>query len=238
MLAICTVLRNEASKWLQSTLAAWTSFADAVIALDDGSTDATPEILKANSKVDYYCRNSPQMWGQEAEVRQELWKLFVHSGAEFGLWLDGDMVPASDPRMLFKPTEFDAWAFTLYDLWSLDPLKFRCDTFWQAHQVPRIWAVRNPGPSFEDIWPDRGIHCGHLPMNFQPTRTLYAPPYYGLLHLAYSDPEARLKKYEQYMSKKHLLSKQELEHAESILSTNIRLEPLPFPVEWDLYKYD
>lgn len=237
MLAILTVLRNEASRWLPSVLDAWAGFADTIIALDDGSTDATPDILKACPKVDYYRRNSSPMWGAEAGVRKELWTLGVYSGADWLLVLDADMVPASSPSLLFSQHSCDAVAFTLYDLWSLKPPAYRHDGQWAAHTVYRTWAVRNPGPSFEDEWPERGIHTGHFPSNLQPSQLLYAPPEYSLLHLAYSDPTERQRKHAQYLQQADQLHPVELQHAESIIDSQPSVSPLPVPVQWPLRKF-
>lgn len=233
MLAILSLLRNEADKWLPSTLPAWAAFADVIVALDDGSDDATPELLQACPKVQYHRRQAEPAWGAEQPARQELWRLGVASGADWLMVLDGDMVPACDPSILFTGVEPDAVAFLLYDLWSINPYRFRYDGFWQAHNAFRIWAVRNPGPGFEDAWPARGIHCGHFPHNLPVNRALYAPPEYGLLHLAYSDEESRQRKLEQYMSKAGQLSRQEYEHAASI-TEHPMLADFSYPVQWRL----
>lgn len=235
-LAVLCVLRNEASRWLPSALKAWSQFSDCIVALDDGSTDATPQILQANPKVHYFRRQDSQpLWGAESGVRQELWRLGVASGAEWLFVLDSDMVPACDPRPLLAP-QADAVAFRLYDLWNLHPLLFRTDGFWQAHHGYRIWCVKNPGPAFEDFWPDRGIHCGHLPRNLDINRVIYAPPEYSLLHAAYSDPESRRLKAEQYASRAWQLTQAEQEHAGSIMDGAVKLAEIPFPTEYEIRK--
>lgn len=234
-LAILCILRNEASRWLPSVLNAWSQFADVIVALDDGSTDATPAILQSNPKVQYHRRHGDPMWGAEAGARQELWKLGVASGADFLFVLDADMVPACDPRPLLAE-QADAVAFKLYDLWSLHPPLYRWDGYWQAQNHHRIWCVKNPGPAFEDRWPERGIHCGHLPLNLTGNRLVYAPQEHSLLHLAYSDKEERKKKAEQYASKAFQLSRTEQVHAQSIEDALVHLAPVPFPIEYDVRK--
>ena len=233
-LAVASLIRNEINHWLPSVLNAWTSFADTVIILDDNSNDGTYEYLQKQPKVQLFQReDKTPMWGQEVIARQELWRLAVQSKADWIMIADGDMVPACDPSILFTGVEPDAVAFLLYDLWSINPYRFRYDGFWQAHNAFRIWAVRNPGPGFEDAWPARGIHCGHFPHNLPVNRALYAPPEYGLLHLAYSDEESRQRKLEQYMSKAGQLSRQEYEHAASI-TEHPMLADFSYPVQWRL----
>lgn len=235
-LAVCSVLRNEASKWLPSVLKAWESFADIIVALDDGSTDDTAAVLQACPKVEYHKRSAEQpMWGNEAPVRQELWTLGAASEAAWLLFLDGDMLPAADPRRLFE-TPTDAVAFKLYDLWQLHPPLYRMDGAWQAHNTARIWAVRNPGPAFVPHWNARGIHCGHLPGNLKCDRILIAPEEMSLLHLAYSDKEARKNKFEQYRSAAAIMSPDEQAHAASIADPMVQADLLPFGIQWPLSK--
>lgn len=236
MLAVLTVVRNEATRWLPSVLAAWADFADTIIALDDGSTDATPQVLQACSKVVYHRRAADEpMWGSEAPVRQYLWQLGVASGYPWLMVLDADMVPARDPRPLLAP-QADAVSFKLYDLWQLDPIKYRHDGFWQAHNTHRLWAFRNPGLDFEDRWPERGIHCGHFPSNLAPKRVVYAPTEYSLLHYAYSDPASRTEKLFQYRSKAAQLGKFEQMHAASIADATPSLSSLPFTPQYAVHK--
>ena len=232
-LVVASVLRNEAKRWLPSVLKAWESFADIILCLDDGSTDETPDILRACSKVDYYRRDDTPMWGNEAPVRKLLWDLAVNSGADWIMIEDADMLPAKDPRPLMD-SPVDAVAFRLYDLWSLQPPMYREDGFWQAHTSPRLWAFRNPHTVETAIWPARGIHCGHVPSNLNPARVMLAPPEYSLLHLAYSDADARATKAAQYRSKYHIMAPQEIAHANSIEDKLVKCNLLPFGVEWPL----
>lgn len=235
-LAILSIIRNEARRWLPSVLRTWEQIADTIIVLDDNSDDDTPQLLKASPKVDYRRRGVlTPMWGDEAPVRQALWDLFINSGADWGLWLDADMLPASNPRSLFVD-EVAAVAFPLYDLWSIKPYLYRHDGYWKAHTNPRIWAVQRPRDGFEAKWNDRGIHCGHLPLNLSLPRVIIAPPEYSLLHLAYSDAAERAAKYAAYMSRSFQLNRTEYEHAASIIDRSVECNLLPFPVEYDIAK--
>jgi hypothetical protein len=235
-LAVLCLVRNEANRWLPSILNGWASFADVIVALDDGSTDSTPELLHSHPKVELTRRQAAgPMWGQEAPARQQLWQLGIASGCDWLMVLDADMIPARDPRPLLHASA-DAIAFLLYDLWHLHPALYRDDGYWQAHRFHRTWAVRNIGPGFADQWPDRGLHTGHFPLNLQIQRQVFAPPEFSLLHLAYSDARERSRKAEQYASKAHVLTRQEQLHAASILDGTVACKPLPFPVEYAVEK--
>lgn len=235
-LAILTLVRNEASRWLPSLLQGWTQFADRIIALDDSSTDSTPELLHSCPKVELHRRAAATpMWGQEAHARQQLWRLGAASGAEWLLCLDADMIPACNPRPLLHPA-VDAIAFRLYDLWHLNPPLYRTDAYWRGHEYPRVWAVRNPGRAFIETWPDRGMHCGHFPNNLLIKRCITAPPEHSLLHLAYSDKDSRVAKREQYMDQAMQLSLPELQHAASITDSPVQLSKFPHPIEYSISK--
>ena len=67
--------------------------ADLVIALDDGSTDATAEILEASPLVETVLRNPPRAsyagW-DDAANRQRLLDAAVEAGVDWALFLDAD----------------------------------------------------------------------------------------------------------------------------------------------------
>lgn len=237
-LAVCSLLRNEATRWLPSVLKAWSSFASVIVALDDGSTDGTKELLASNPNVLLRHRYAEQpAWGNESPARQHLWEIAVtESGCDWLFFLDGDMVPASDPRSLFD-APVDAIAFRLYDMWGLNPPCYRDDAYWCGHKHPRVWAVKNPKTLAGDAWNGRGIHCGHIPTNLFPERVLVAPQEMSLIHLAYSDHQSRLDKHAQYASKFSQMSMQEIDHAQTIVDKHYSIEALPFPIQYPLSKH-
>jgi hypothetical protein len=232
-LTILTMVRNEADRWLPSLLRAWGEFADHIIAYEDHSEDNTRAILE-DAGCEILEPVVPQAWGNEAPARRRLWDAGVDSGADWLMHLDADMCPASDPGKLIQGHNADALAFPLYDLWTPDGLLYREDTFWQAHLHPRIWAVRNPGKDAW-IWPERGIHCGHLPQNLKLQRVLTAPKKFAIMHYGYTHAHDRELKYHAYTDL-DILSEFEREHAESILDPNPRLLPLDVDIQWPITK--
>lgn len=230
-LAVVTMVRNEADRWLPSALEAWAQFAYEIIALDDGSTDGTADLL-SQAGAQTFQNALGTAWGAEAGPRRALFDRAVSSGCEWLLWLDADMVPASDPNeLMFK--SLDAVSFPLYDLWGLHPPVYREDQFWQGHHSTRVWAIKNPGERRWQ-WSERGIHCGHLPLNLELHHLAFAPASHALLHYAYATPECRATKLKQYLDKQDQLTERELKHALSIGDPAPHVLPLKESVRWPL----
>lgn len=233
-LVTCCLAKNESSKFLPSALLEWSKFSDSVILLDDASTDDTAQIaIDAGATVHF---RDGGAWGNESPARQQLFDLAV-SNTDYGDWilvLDADMTPAKDPRELAFGGHVGAWSFPLFDLWDLDPLRYRWDMFWQAHLHPRIWMFRRPADN-DWVWPDRGIHCGHLPLNFTVERGCAAAPEdHALLHYAYSTAELRKLKHKQYASVAAQLSQAEIRHANTIIDEHPQTYALPFKPDYVL----
>lgn len=245
-LAVVTMVRDEAPRYLASALSAWSAFADHIIAMDDGSSDDTVDLLKAAGAHVLHRRAVSAAWGAEAPARKALWEAALASGAEWLLWLDADMVPGDNVRRLVTdlPASVDAVAFRLYDLWAEAPggrLFYRADLpFWRAHDAPRIWMIRRPSaaPATGWSWSDRGLHCGHLPMNWAPQRCIVAPKGHSLLHYGYLDSKDRASKMAAYASKAPLLQAEEYAHALSICDEAFIAFPLPFEPTWRLTRRD
>lgn len=234
-LVVACLARNEAGRFWRSALTVWSRFADSIVVLDDGSTDATAEVARGFPKAVVVDRGATgRAWGRESGARRRLWEetLNVAGPGDYVFVLDADMIPARDPRPLL-PLGRDAWAFLLFDLWG--PGVYRNDSFWAAHSCPRIWMVRVPRetpPVWE--WNDRGIHCGHLPVNL-PTRSLaQAPLDTSLLHYGYYNPSIRSEKYSRYGIVRFQLTDHERAHAETITDPSPRTARLPFTPHYGL----
>ena len=238
-LAILTIIRNEAHKYLAPLLNAWGNFADEVIAIDDHSTDASQSLLQAAGATWRPSSITGPMWGAEAAKREELWNFGMEQDVDWFIFLDADMIPAIDPRSLMElniESRPYGISFPLYDLWNLDPTLYRSDNFWQAHINPRMWAVPKPSAAFRAEWNTRGIHCGHLPINLAIAGILTAPLDHAILHYGYACDQDRVEKYKAYMAQQDQLSDFEFEHVQSILDKDPNLEPLDIDVTWPILR--
>ncbi len=87
--------------WLQSVQ----RFADAVVALDDGSTDSTQAILQENPLVEVVLRNSPRATSAGWDDRSNRARLLHAAGAtdpDWVVWLDADERLAPDDGAMLR----------------------------------------------------------------------------------------------------------------------------------------
>lgn len=202
------LVRNEADRYLQRALDNAALYCDAIVVVDDASTDATAKICAAHPKVVEVLRLPGSGWwgaqGSEAPARQLLWDLAAkHAGV--GGWVycfDADHellgVTPEEFRHLLRSTAANCWALVLWDTWDREDLH-RIDGYWQAWHSPRPWLFKaHPAPDFKPEWNGRSIHVGHAPPSY-PHLPGLMPPGAGIRHLGYLKPEDRATKMKKYL---------------------------------------
>jgi glycosyltransferase involved in cell wall biosynthesis len=198
--------RNEAGsdRYLRRVLANAASYCDALVVLDDGSTDDTRAVCERAEKVVAVERvgESGGWWGagtarSEAPNRKRLWQLAREHGADWIYVFDADHellgIAPQEFRALTRATLVDCWAFPLWDCWDREDVH-RVDGYWQAWRLPRPWLFK----ALDGDWGTRAIHVGHCP--WRNWNAGLAPSGAGIRHLSYVRPEHRLRKLRAYLS--------------------------------------
>lgn len=211
--------RNEAGpdRFLAQCVASLRPACDAILLLDDGSTDGTPDLARDLGCLVTHRESTVPAWGAEAPAREELWRKAADLAGPEGWVLvsDADQVLVGSDLIptLAQTWEAQAWAWPLYDLWT--PTDYREDDYWQGHLHPRPWMARVsafPNP----LWHANGaLHVGHLPPG--EFVAYVAPEEVYWLHYGYSTPDLRSRKAEAYLGQAHHLTEFQRAHAASIL---------------------
>jgi len=229
------MVRDEMNRFWPKTLEVWNDFSDSILVLDDGSTDGTKkeaENAGATVLIDGRKRKKAA-WGDEAPTRKLLFETAWKRAEEgdYIFFLDADMIPARCPRPILDDVG-ETFAFSLYDLW--EPKRYRDDSYWRGHFHPRPWLIKKTSEEGPWEWNERGIHCGHFPLNLRLSVIRYAPQDFSILHYAYVTSQLREMKHSQYQKVRKQLTDFEWAHAETILKKDPTLRDLPFEPEYSL----
>lgn len=218
------LVRNEASRYLRDVLDDLDQYVDAMLIVDDASTDETADVCASYGRARVIRRPEPS-FGNEVALRAFCWTEAVRTGAEWILAVDADEI--FEDRMkrevdaMLARADVDGWTFRLYDFWGSRD-HYRDDRFWQAHRHPRPFLVRNTGA--RPRWRDTPLHCGRLPLNaVDPSRVAHSR--IRLKHLGWANAAEHQAKYEHYMRSDPQGAYGVLAQYASILDPHPRLKP-------------
>ncbi|MFT4039365.1 MAG: glycosyltransferase [Thermomicrobiales bacterium] len=187
-------VRNGAAD-LPGFLASAAGYIDAVVALDDGSTDDTRAILQASPLVRVLLENPPRpdyVGWDDAGNRNRLLEAAAALEPEWIISLDADeRLPADDAAALRAFLATDAlpglgYGFTVYRMWQ-DVAHFDKAGLW----VYRLFAFQ-PGQRF----PERRLHFVPLPVDIP--RQRWVRTTLRIQHLAGMTEERRAARFEKY----------------------------------------
>ena len=175
-LVLSMVARNEEGRYLTEALRRHREYIDAAVIIDDGSTDATADIIheRLEGIPLYYVRNEESRFANEVELRKQQWDATARLRPEWVLNLDADeyfedRFSAEIASLLANP-HAHAYLFRLYDFWN--DRQYREDAYWQAHLTYRPFLARHVA-GFPYLWQESQQHCGRFPRNmFDPAPLL------------------------------------------------------------------
>jgi glycosyltransferase involved in cell wall biosynthesis len=228
---------NEADKFLKEWVQEVAQFADALVVLDDCSSDRTVPILFEGFKgKPMLVSRAPEntFTKNEVKIRKWLWEDLKHMCAmllregsiPWILMLDADefleeKLKRDLPKLIRDPK---LWFYylTFYHFWR-SRTHYRVDKLWKPPQGPRLIRY---DPAHTDKWKEAALHCGSTPINLwnrsgKPgKRTDYVIKHFGYV----LSPEEKYERYMKLDPNGKLVGA--LSHYKSMLDKN------PVLVEW------
>lgn len=199
---------NEAARFLPEWLKDVESYADGIVAVDDASTDATPDLLAKSPKLLHLDRQSVNLFHtNEVLLRKRLWEmlkkaaspLYAKGHPVWFLLLDADEFMEEkfkrDRNALMLDSRWYYYGLTFYHFWR-SRTHYRVDKLWKPSFGPRM--VRYD-PTHVDKWRETILHCGSLPTSLwnqrgKPGKNVdYVIKHYGYV----LSPEEKFERYMQ-----------------------------------------
>jgi len=204
MILALMVTKNEAERYLESSLNHIINMVDGIVVYDDRSTDDTAKIASQFGKVVVRSKDSPSFLTDESKFREAAWDCLngVASLGDGIISLDADEFYIGDVNFesqldYCKSNDIHSLTYKCLEVFSCVGNKpmVRVDGFWNDIWVKRFGVYQGPGE-----WAKKGMASGSLP-SYCSGKTVW--PDTSLLHMGYATAEDRQKKYDRYMSTKH-----------------------------------
>jgi glycosyltransferase involved in cell wall biosynthesis len=166
-LVAALVVRNEADRYLRSVLDDLETYCDRICVLDDGSTDATPDVCARHPRVHLLRNEASLFWRDESALRRQLWAAAAGLDPEWILALDADeMLEERFKRerdRYLDQRRYPAVGARFHQFWG-STTHYRVDKAWNPAASCQPVLVRHM-PGYPYRWPARRLHCGRVPQN-------------------------------------------------------------------------
>lgn len=192
---VCLLPVRNGAQDLAGYLESVERFADSVIALDDGSTDGTAEILERSDLVEAVLRNPPREgyagW-DDARNRARVLDEALARGADWVLWLDADeRIDAEDGAALRSFVQREAVSGMAYGF-----RVFRMIGGLDRYDEAGLWVYRLFAPEPGQELPRRRLHLVPVPTSIP--RADYRRTTLRIQHLANVTSARRLQRLAKY----------------------------------------
>lgn len=195
-----TMVRNERD-YLPGMLRNVGAQVDGIVALDDGSTDGTAQLLEASPHVLDVLRNPPDRPAyDEPAGHRRLVAAAIDHGAEWILSIDADERLERDFRARAERVirrggrlGLTAYAVRLRELWDF-PDRYRADGLWATKRVARLFRARE-----DHRFDERALHGAKAPLQGK-VLGRYPPADLVIYHLRMIRPDQRIARRDRYLA--------------------------------------
>ena len=173
---VCMMRVKNVERWIARSLASVAPLADGIVVLDDGSTDRTPEICRACTKV-VRCERQEEPVPDEYRDKNRLLQWCLELSPDWIMVLDGDevledraplVIRAEIARISREAPEHAALEAQFLYFWK-DPAWYVDEESWH----PLLFTTRGQDVSalrFDYDVPWARLHCGRVPSTLRGAR--------------------------------------------------------------------
>jgi glycosyltransferase involved in cell wall biosynthesis len=209
---VSMIVRDEAERYQPHLAEQALQYADELRILDDGSRDGTAELLRGLGPEVRLVRNRLSRWEAAGEgvARQQLLEWTLAAGADWVIQLDADELIADGAALRDILADGacpdGVWSLRMMEVWKRHPAEWliRVDGGWAPREVGIVWRPPPVTMTAAEAWslgwtiPQQRLACGREP---EVVRMVdQQPAYIDVLHLGWSDPRERQKRYDRYMA--------------------------------------